>query len=384
MNPTKKVYLDNAASTFLDAEVFESMRPYFLEFNGNPSSTHAFGRTLRTGVEQARRTIAQILGANPGEIYFTSGGTEADNTAIMGAVAGLGIKHIVSTKLEHHAVTHAIEALEIAGKCSVTWLPVSEKGHIDLRDLQIALEKHPQSLVTLMHANNEIGTLYDIAKIGEICKSYKALFHSDTVQTMGNYSFELSQLPVDMLSASAHKFYGPKGTGFLYVKKGVKIGSLLQGGGQERNLRAGTENVPAIVGMAHALEKCQHTLTEKTAHLQGLKRYFIEALQKSIPGVTFNGDIDPDRSLPTVVNACFPGDEDSLLTFSLDIAGIAASGGSACTSGASTGSHVLRALERNARDISNSVRFSFGKQNTYEELDYVVEKLKEILRIPVY
>jgi cysteine desulfurase len=375
----KRIYLDNAASSPMDPEVFEVMKPFFLENFGNPSSTHQHGRFLRNSLEQARRKISQILTVSPSEIYFTSGGTEADNMAIAGAVQGYQITHIVSTKIEHHAVTHAIEKLENQGLVNTTWLDVDAKGNIDLQQLREVLDKNPRSLVSLMHANNEIGTLYDIKAIGEICAEFDALFHSDTVQTMANMKIDLSQINVHFINASAHKFYGPKGVGFIFVRKGIKIPAIIEGGSQERSLRAGTENVASINGMAFALEKCYQTLEEKNQKLWGLKNYLKKRLQSEIPGIAFNGETEEGKSIPTVLNTIFPfGETDAMLLFNLDLAGISVSGGSACNSGANMGSHVLRGIGASKEALINSVRFSFGVQNTREEIDYVIEKLKEI------
>lgn len=373
----RRVYLDNAASTPMDPEVLEQMLPYFCEYGGNPSSTHAHGRRLRNAIEEARRTVAQCLGAAPGEIYFTSGGTEADNTAICGAVQAYGLQHIVTTRIEHHAVTHPVEHLEAAGKVSVTWLSVDRHGNISLDELRDALASHPRSLVSLMHANNELGTLYDIAAIGEICKQYDALFHSDTVQTMGQFAFDLSALHVHFVTASAHKFYGPKGTGFLYIRKGVKIPPLIAGGGQERNMRAGTENPALITGLAFALDKCCRTLEAKNEKLWGLKTHMMRRLQETLPGVTFNGETAPGRSIPTVLSVSPPcNDADCMLLFNLDLVGISVSGGSACNAGAHIGSHVLREIGASDSTLRNAIRFSFGMQNTLEEIDYVISQLQ--------
>ncbi|MEZ4825229.1 MAG: cysteine desulfurase family protein [Bacteroidia bacterium] len=373
-----KVYLDNAASSPLSPEVFEYMKPYFLDFQGNPSSTHAHGRQLRNAIEEARRAIASCLKVSPSEIIFTSGGTEADNTAIFGAVDAYKIQHIVSARTEHHAVTHSVEYLEAKGKVKVTWLNVDSNGHIDTDELNDVLSRSPQTLVSLMHGNNEIGTIHDIAAIGEICRKYGALFHSDTVQTMGNVDLNFSEIPVDFAAASAHKFYGPKGTGFMFVRKGIKIPPLIHGGGQERNLRAGTENPAFIAGMACALTHCAQTLEKKRTHIIGLKNHMKTRLMEEIPGVRFNGEQDPGRSLPSVLNTTFPcGEGDAMLLFHLDLAGISASGGSACNSGALMGSHVLREIGADTETLMNSVRFSFGIQNTREEIDFAVETVKK-------
>ena len=359
-------------------DVWEVMRPWLQEFHGNPSSTHAWGRKLRNAIEDSRRTIAGHLGAQPGEIYFTSGGTEADNLAIRGAVAAYGLRQIISAPTEHHAVTHPIEELAATGQVQAHWLQVDAQGHIDLAELEAVLARSPRSLVSLMHGNNEIGTLHDLVAIGEVCARYEALLHTDTVQTMGHLALDFRELPVHFATASGHKFYGPKGVGFLYLRKGLRIPPLLTGGGQERNLRAGTENVPGIVGMAHALDRCYGQLDTKTAHLQALKAHFWAGLEAQFPGLRLHGD--PQRSLPTVLNVGFPGsDEDPLLLFHLDLQGVAASGGSACSSGAQAGSHVLRAIGVSPAQQTRAVRFSFGWQNTLAELDEALEVLRHIL-----
>ncbi|MEL6843166.1 MAG: cysteine desulfurase family protein [Bacteroidota bacterium] len=383
MMPDSQIYLDNAASTPLDPEVFSHMQPWFLQHPGNPSSTHAYGRPLRNAIEAARRDIAKAIGAQTGEICFTSGGTEADNLAINGAVLGLGHKHIISSPIEHHAVTHTIEALEASGIATVSWVSLDQKGNVDLNELESLLKAHPQSLVSLMHGNNEIGTLHDISAISTLCQQYGALLHSDTVQTMGSLPINVDDLGVHFLAASAHKFNGPRGIGFLYVRKGFKIPAQIKGGSQERNLRAGTENVAAIVGMAAALTKCYRIMEEKQSKLWALKNHFKSQLEQALPDVRFNGETEPGKSLPTVLNVAFPcGEDDAMLLFNLDLAGIAVSGGSACNSGANMGSHVLRGIGADRAALINSVRFSFGVQNTKEEIDQTVEQLKAILKIP--
>lgn len=373
-----RIYFDNAASTPLDPSVFEQMKPYFLDFTGNPSSTHAYGRDLRNAIEQARRSIAGHLNCQPYELYFTSGGTEADNTAILGAVQQ-GYRHIITTRIEHHAVTHPVEHLEAAGQVSATWLQVDREGHIDLAELEATLQAHPQSLVCLMHGNNEIGTVYDLEAIGNLCRAHGALFHSDTVQTMGNLSLDLARTPVDFITASAHKFNGPKGIGFLYVRKGVRIPPLISGGGQERDLRAGTENLPAIMGLRFALDKAYGDLAAKQAHLRGLKARMRSQLEAAFPSIQFNGDPREEYALPTVLSLSFPVDEDLMLLFNLDLLGVAASAGSACNSGAVQGSHVLQQIGASEGAVRNTVRFSFGLQNTAAEVDQVVEHLRQIL-----
>lgn len=377
----KKIYLDNAASTPMDGEVLDLMIQLLREGTGNPSSVHHFGRTLRNEIEKARKIIAQELGCSPAEIFFTSGGTEADNMAIRGAIA-IGCKHIITTEIEHHAVTSTVERIEADGLATVTWLTVDEKGNPDLKALEAALAQHPRSLVSLMQANNELGTLIDLNEVGEICERYGAIFLSDTVQAMGNVRYNLSQMPVHMLSASAHKFYGPKGVGFIYVSAKHKIPSMILGGSQERNMRAGTENVPGIAAMAFALKKCYDNLETKNAHLRTLKYYMKDQLEKHVPGVQFNGETDPDKSIPTVLNVRFPAtSEEAMLLFNLDIAGISASGGSACTSGSVHGSHVLHGIGLSESESANSIRFSFGLTNTLEELDFCIEKIRASLSI---
>jgi len=380
----RRIYLDNAASGILQAEVLEAMLPYFTEFQGNPSAIHSHGRILRAAVEKSRKTIADFLHCSPAEIIFTSGGTEADNMALKGTVESQGITHLITSPIEHHAVTHCAEELEKNKQIKVSWLEVNSEGQANLEQLKSLLQAGGKCLVSLMHGNNEIGTLNDIQKIGELCQEYQAVFHTDTVQTMGHYAFDLQKLPAHFLVGSAHKFYGPKGVGFLYRRSEIQIPSLICGGSQERNQRAGTENVASIIGMAKALELCMKNLDSYHNHLQGLKTQLMQLLMEAIPGVCFNGNIDPEHSLPTVLNVCFPAlDEESMLLMNLDINGISASGGSACTSGSNKGSHVLNGIGKNASQISNSIRFSFGIQNTTEELQVVVEKLKEILGVRV-
>lgn len=372
-----KVYLDNAATTALDPEVFEAMKPLMTEMYGNPSSTHSHGREVRTQIEQARRKVAELIGAVPAEIVFTSGGTEADNTAIRSSVEALGIRHIITTEIEHHAVLHTVERLVKQGKASVSHVALDEKGHLNYEHLEKLLQEHPNALVSIMHANNEIGTVNDIVRIGELCETYGATFHSDTVQTMGHFRHDAKSLKVHFLVGAAHKFHGPKGVGFLRVCKTKKIGPLVEGGGQERNKRGGTENVYGIVGLAKALELAYAEMDAHRKHIQSLKNRMMEQLKTNFPGVKFNGDTDPENSLYTVLNVGFPPNEiNQMLLFNLDINGISASGGSACSSGANTGSHVLNGI--GADPSYQGVRFSFSKFNTVEEVDYVIEKLKEI------
>lgn len=372
-----QVYFDNAATTALDPRVIKAMVEIMESNYGNPSSIHAQGRQVKTIVERARKTMAGLLNTSPSEIFFTSGGTEADNTAIVRGIVDNGISHAITSPLEHHAVLHTLEALERIGTVKLTLLEVDGKGHVDLQQLEQLLKDNPRSFVSLMHANNEIGTLTDIEYVSALCKQYQAVFHSDTVQTMGHYEHDLNKLQIDFVTGAAHKFHGPKGVGFLYVNHHTKIKPFIYGGAQERNMRGGTENVYGIVGLAKALELCYAELAEQQRHIQGLKDYMIAQLREHIRDVQFNGDITPENSLYTVLNVSFPctGIADMML-FSLDIAGISASGGSACSSGSNIGSHVLQAI--GVDPDRPSVRFSFCKTNTREEIDFVVGKLKEL------
>jgi len=371
------IYLDNAATTPLDPEVIEVMVETMKNEYGNPSSIHAHGRQAKTIVEKARKTIANLLHASPAEIFFTSGGTEADNMAIVRSIEAYGITHAITTPIEHHAVLHTLEELAKNDKIQLDLLRLDEQGNIDLNQLEELLAKNPRSLVSIMHANNELGNLTDIKRVSEICQQYNAIFHSDTVQTMGHYKHDLSELKIDFITGAGHKFHGPKGVGFLYINGNNKIRPLIFGGAQERNMRGGTENVYGIVGLAKALEIAYREMDEHHAYIQGLKSYMIDALKTAIPTIEFNGNLDPANSLYTVLNVSLPcTDMSDMLLFNLDISGISASGGSACSSGSDIGSHVLRGI--NANPDRPSVRFSFSKNNTKEEIDTVVAKLKEI------
>lgn len=376
-----QVYLDNAATTPLDPEVFETMKPYMVNYYGNPSSIHAHGRQVRSAIEKARRTVAELLNTSPAEIFFTSGGTEADNTAIICTIETGSIKHVVSSKIEHHAVLHTLQHLQDQGKISVSYLNVHQDGSIDYNHLEEILAAKGPSLVSLMHANNEIGNLTDIQKVGEICGEYNSIFHSDTVQSVAHYPQDLQAINVDCIVGSAHKFHGPKGVGFLYLKADHKIRPLIHGGAQERNMRGGTENVTGIVGLARALEIACANMEEHRGYIRGLKAHMIEQLKAKIPGVRFNGLSDClDHSLYTVLNVSLPSSNDNeMLLFNLDINGISASGGSACSSGSNVGSHVLTAL--NPDPGRASVRFSFSKFNTLEEIDYTVDKVAELYQV---
>jgi cysteine desulfurase len=371
-----KVYLDNAATTPLDPEVMDAMIPVMKDHFGNPSSIHSWGRQTRSAIEQARKSIARSLNASPSEIFFTSGGTEADNMAIRCSIEDLKLTHAITSPIEHHAVLHTLEALADSGRIKLSLVKLLPGGHIDLQHLEELLANNPRSLVSLMHANNEIGNLLPIKKVSELCKKYDAIFHSDTVQTIGHYNIDLKSLHIHFVNGAAHKFHGPKGVGFIYINSEVNISPLIHGGAQERNMRGGTENVYGIVGLAKALEISLRDLEAHQKHIQGIKDYMIAQLEKNLPGVVFNGDAKGD-SLYTVLNVCLPPtDNAEMLVFNLDINGIAASAGSACSSGSNVGSHVLHAI---GTDMSRpSARFSFSKYTTREEIDYTVGKLCEM------
>ena len=373
-----RIYFDNAATTPLDPEVLDAMMPYLTDKFGNPSSIYSYGRETRMAIENARKSVAKILNAHPAEIFFTSGGTESSNTAINAAVRDLGCKHIITSLIEHHATLHTVENLERSGEATVSYVKLLPNGHIDLEDLEDLLSnKTEKCLVTLMHANNEIGNILDIHAVGSLCKKYDAIFHSDTVQTVGHFPFDLRNIPVHFITGAAHKFHGPKGIGILYVNENIKIKPFVHGGGQERNMRAGTENLYGIVGFAKALELATANYEADSATIRNLKNYMMESLKKNIPSAVFNGD-PCDKCLYTVLSVSFPkSDRSEMLLFNLDIHNICASGGSACTSGADAGSHVIRAINNKSEQVT--VRFSFSKYNTKQEVDYVVETLKELI-----
>lgn len=370
-----KVYLDNAATTPMAPEVIKEITDVMENHYGNPSSTHAFGRDAKGVIEVARRKIAKLIQAESKEIIFTSGGTEADNMAIRCAVDDLGVTRIISSCTEHHAVGHCLEGEQ---SFKVDYVNLKTTGEVDLAHLEELLNQPGKTLVSLMHANNEIGTLLNYQQVAKLCKQYKALFHSDTVQTMGHYKIDVNEFGADFLTCSAHKFHGPKGIGFLYVNKDLKISPIIHGGAQERGMRGGTENIIGIVGLAKALELANENILDHQKHVQNLKSYMIDELKSRIPNVHFHGEIDPNKSLYTVLNVCFPPFENkSMLLFLLDLAGIACSGGSACTSGASTGSHVLRGIKADTN--RPNARFSFSRYTTKEEIDYTLSKVEEIV-----
>lgn len=369
------VYLDNAATTPLAPEVLDEMLPFLSRQFGNPSSIHAFGRVTRSAIEKARKKVAEILNTPPSTIFFTSGGTEADNTAIVQGLASKGFRRAITSPIEHHAVLHTLQHLEKQGQIELVLLEVDHKGRLNLDQLFAELDRDPRVLVSLMHGNNEIGNLNPVAEIATRCRELGALFHSDTVQTLGHYAHNLSEWKVDFIAGSAHKLHGPKGVGILYVAGENRISPFMHGGAQERNIRGGTENVAGIVGLAKAMELADAGLSEHRQHIAGLKERMISGLKTSIPGVDFNGLSDqPGESLFTVLNVSLPPSSlQEMLLFNLDIKGIAASGGSACSSGSDIGSHVLTAI--NMDPSRSGVRFSFSRYTTEEEIDIAVKTL---------
>jgi len=374
----KNIYLDNAATTPMAPEVFDAMVPFMKEHFGNPSSSHSFGRKCKSALEQSRRSIASYLHCSASEIYFTSGGTEADNLAIRSAVDDLGVTRIIISEVEHSAVIKTAEVLKANRGIEVSYVKLLSNGSVDLEDLENLLQKGNKCLVSLMHGNNEIANLLPLEKVGELCKKYDAYFHSDTVQTMGHYSFDLSKLDIDFITCAGHKFHGPKGTGFLYINRKLKINPIITGGGQERQLRGGTENIYGIVGLAQAFESAYTNLQEHHAHVSGLKQYMIEKLKKEIVGIEFNGDSASVNSLYTVLNVTFPPSSNAgMMLFLLDLEGVACSGGSACSSGAAKGSHVLEAIHA-IKPGRASLRFSFSRFTTQEEIDFALTKIKSI------
>lgn len=374
-----QIYLDNAATTPIDPEVVQAMLPILQSQYGNPSSIHAVGRTARTEIEKARKLIAGLIGCSTSEIFFTSGGTEANNMALRCTIDDLKLEHAITSPTEHHAVLHTLEHLAQQGKIKLSLVNVDYEGKIDLAHLEELLQNNSRSLVSLMHANNEIGTTISLHEVGELVKKYNGIFHSDTVQTMGHYPFNLSQTPIDFVNCAAHKFHGPKGIGFIYINANNKINPFITGGAQERNMRGGTENIYGIVGLAKAMEIAHRNMEEHAHEVRSIKNYMIARLQENIPGVKFNGDISYN-SLYTVLNVAFPANEiNEMLLFNLDINGIAASGGSACSSGSEIGSHVLKAIK--ADGTRGNVRFSFSKFNTKEDIDFAIAKLKEIYHL---
>ena len=374
----EKIYLDNAATTCLDKEVLDAMLPFMPTSYGNPSSVDSYGRETRLAVETARKTVAKHLNVKPGELFFTSGGTESNNTAISASIRDLGCTHIITSPIEHHAVLHTVEHYCDGADITYSLVKLLPNGHVDLTDLEEQLATAgKKTLVSLMHANNEIGNLLPINAVSALCRKYNAVFHSDCVQTVGHYPIDLQRIDVDFITASGHKFHGPKGTGILYVNGNLQIKPFIYGGGQERNMRAGTENVYGIVGFAKALDLAMARYETESAYIKELKNYMTEQLQKEIPAVKFNGDYN-GSCLYTVLSASFPENERSeMLLFNLDINNICVSGGSACSSGASQGSHVIAALNSNPGYVP--VRFSFSKYNRKDEIATTIAKLKELI-----
>ena len=373
-----KVYLDNAATTPIAPEIIEMMSQMMKTHFANPSSIHSFGRESKIIVESARKRIAKLLNTSPGSIFFTSGGTEADNMAIKCAIHDHKITHAITSKISHQAVLYPLQDLAKEGVIILSYIDIDKDGAVSLSHLKELLKDNSRTFVSIMHANNEIGTLEDLKQIGEICKEYNAIFHSDTVQTIGHYPFNMQDLNVDFMAASAHKFHGPKGVGFIYISENIKIKPLIRGGGQERNMRAGTENIYGIAALAMAMEMAYEHLEEEVKYIKGLKKYMIEKLQTEIEDVQFYGKCtDIENSLYTVLSCHFPEtDIAEMLLFNLDILGVACSGGSACASGGSKGSHVLTEIAPNSK--RPGIRFSFSKFNTKEDIDYTVAKLKEL------
>ena len=339
---------------------------------------HSYGRESKIVVENARKKIASLLNTSTGSIFFTSGGTEADNMAIKCGIHDHKITHAITSKISHHAVLYPLEDLEKEGIIKLSSVKIDENGVVDLNHLGELLQNNPRTFISIMHANNEIGTIQDIKAIGDICKEYKAIFHSDTVQTMAHFPFDMQELHIDFMAASAHKFHGPKGVGFVYISENIRIKPLLRGGGQERNMRAGTENIYGIAALAMAMEMAYKNLQEETDYIKGLKIYMIEKLQAELEDVQFYGKCtDMDNSLYTVLSCHFPEtDIAEMLLFNLDILGVACSGGSACASGGSKGSHVLTEIVPESK--RPGIRFSFSKYNTKEDIDFTIDKLKEL------
>jgi len=372
----RSIYFDNAATTPMDPEVVRTMANIMEESYGNPSSTHHLGRKTKSHLERSRKSVAKHLNCLPGEIFFTSGGTEADNMALICSVRDLGVRHIITSSIEHHAVSHTVDYLVKQGSCTASYVNIDERGNVDLEDLERLLSNSGEkTLVSLMHANNEIGTLISLGDVSRICRRHGAYFHSDTVQTMSHFRYDLAELDIDFITCSAHKFHGPKGVGFLYINKELRIHPLIHGGAQEREMRGGTENIYGIVGLAKAMDVAYSELDEHRRHIEGVKAYMVDRLRQDIEGVEFNGEsADLSRSLYTVLNVSLPPTPlSAMLLFNLDIYGICVSGGSACSSGSDKGSHVLEGI--GSDPDRPAVRFSFSKYNTRTDVDYALEKL---------
>lgn len=379
----KKIYFDNAATTQIDSNVLKSMNFVMSNTYGNPSSTHSFGRESRTIIENARKSISSEFNVSANEIFFTSGGTESDNTVLISAVRDLDVERIVTTRIEHHAVLNVVEFLNKKHNVEVEYLELDKNANINFNELEKHLAKsYKKTLVTLMHINNEVGIITDIDRVGKLCKKHNAIFHSDTVQSIGKYKLDLSKCNVDFIVGSAHKFHGPKGIGFMYVNKNLNLKSILIGGGQERGLRAGTESVHNIFGMEKAFLNSYQNFKNDNNHILELKKYFIKNVKKEIDGIKFNANCDDlENSSSSIINICLPisNERSLLLDFNLDLKGIACSKGSACQSGSNKGSHVLSEILSD-NDLSKpSLRFSFSKYNTKKEVDFVIGILKDFI-----
>ncbi len=376
----ENIYLDNAATTPILPEVIDTITKMMRSVYGNPSSSHQIGRKAKSLVETARKDIARQFKANANEIVFTAGGSEADNLIIRNAVTNLGVKTIISSKIEHHAVLHTIDNLVKEFNITINWVDLDGKGEVDYNHLEHLLQQTDEKkLVSLMYVSNEIGNILDVKKVSDLCMANDALFHSDAVQAVGHFKFDIQKTPIDFFAASAHKFQGPKGVGFAYIKKGFGIFPILHGGDQERGARAGTENVQSILGMHKALEVACTNMQEESAAIQHVKSYFINELKNNFDGVEFNGFSESEtKSSYIILNVRFPK-EYAMLLFNLDLKGIAVSGGSACQSGSNKGSHVLNTILSEEDALKTSIRFSFSKMNTIDEIDYVITTLKELL-----
>ena len=379
----KKIYFDNAATTQIDSNVLKSMNLVMSNNYGNPSSTHSFGRESRSIIENARKSISSEFNVSANEIFFTSGGTESDNTVLISAVRDLDVKRIITTRIEHHAVLNVVEFLNKKYNVEVKYLELDKNANINFNQLEKYLVKNnTKTLVTLMHINNEVGAITDIDRVGKLCKKYNAFFHSDTVQSIGKYKLDLSKCNVDSIVGSAHKFHGPKGIGFLYVNKNLNLKSMLIGGGQERGLRAGTESVHNILGMEKAFLNTYQNFKNDNNHILDLKKYFIKNVKKQIKDIKFNANCDDlENTSNSIINLCLPISKERslLLDFNLDLKGIACSKGSACQSGSNKGSHVLTEILSDDDLSKPSLRFSFSKYNTKKEVDFVIRSLKDFI-----
>tara|TARA_R110002012_G_scaffold206357_1_gene376123 strand:- start:37143 stop:38288 length:1146 start_codon:yes stop_codon:yes gene_type:complete len=379
----KAVYFDSAATTKVRNEVIDTMTTVMRNEYGNASSTHSFGRSSKVLIEQARKTIAKQLNVSAGEIVFTSGGTEADNLALQCAIRDLGVTHIITSKIEHHAVLHTVEQLEKTCDIKVSYVKLDADGQVDYADLELLLSTRGKTLVSLMFVNNEIGNILDVQRVGNLCKANKALFHCDAVQSVGHYELDLQQVPIDFLAVSAHKFHGPKGVGFAFIRKNSGLKPLIFGGEQERGIRAGTEAVHNIVGLEKAFTMAYANLETERAYVLELKRYFMSELQQAFPDVVFNGlSGNLEKSTYTLLSVClpFPQEKALILLFQMDLKGIACSKGSACQSGSSKGSHVLNEVLCETDMKKPSLRFSFSIYNTKDEIDYVMSVLKDFVK----